>query len=83
MGKTGYIYEGPEVNHVSAAYPYCSGSANWQWKPGKEQGVTIHDGGTVVVIQGPRFSTKAESRWYSSMGWEVINMTQYPEVLGP
>jgi 5'-methylthioadenosine phosphorylase len=33
----------------------------------------------VVVIQGPRFSTRAESKWFSSMGWEVINMTAYPE----
>jgi 5'-methylthioadenosine phosphorylase len=39
----------------------------------------VHDHGTVVVIQGPRFSTKAESRWYRAQGWEVINMTQYPE----
>jgi 5'-methylthioadenosine phosphorylase len=35
----------------------------------------------MVVIQGPRFSTKAESREFSSHGWEVINMTQYPEVV--
>ena len=33
------------------------------------------------MIQGPRFSTTAESRWFSSQGWEVINMTQYPEVI--
>ena len=33
----------------------------------------------MVVIQGPRFSTKAESKWFSDAGWEVINMTQYPE----
>ncbi|MCA1830756.1 MAG: S-methyl-5'-thioadenosine phosphorylase, partial [Actinobacteria bacterium] len=33
----------------------------------------------VVVIEGPRFSTRAESRWYAQNGWEVINMTQYPE----
>ena len=32
-----------------------------------------------MTVQGPRFSTMAESRWYSSLGWEVINMTQYPE----
>jgi 5'-methylthioadenosine phosphorylase len=32
------------------------------------------------VIQGPRFSTRAESNWFRSQGWEVINMTQYPEV---
>ena len=39
----------------------------------------VHIGGTVVVIQGPRFSTRAESNWYRSAGWQVINMTQYPE----
>ena len=45
----------------------------------REHGITVHDGGTVVVISGPRFSTKAESKWFSDAGWEVINMTQYPE----
>ena len=45
----------------------------------REHGITVHDGGTVVVIQGPRFSTKAESKWFTDAGWEVINMTQYPE----
>ena len=35
----------------------------------------------MVVIQGPRFASRAESRWYSSQGWEVINMTQYPEAI--
>jgi 5'-methylthioadenosine phosphorylase len=34
-----------------------------------------------VVIQGPRFSTRAESQWFTRMGWEVINMTQYPEAV--
>jgi 5'-methylthioadenosine phosphorylase len=48
---------------------------------GREQGVTMHDRGTVVVIQGPRFSTRAESRWFASQGWEVVNMTQYPEAV--
>jgi 5'-methylthioadenosine phosphorylase len=43
--------------------------------------VTVHGRGTVVVVQGPRFSTRAESRWFSSMGWEIVNMTQYPEVV--
>jgi 5'-methylthioadenosine phosphorylase len=42
-------------------------------------GGAVHDRGTVVVVQGPRFSTRAESRWYSSAGVDVINMTQYPE----
>ncbi len=43
--------------------------------------MTVHERGTVVVIPGPRFSTRAESRWFSAMGWEVVNMTQYPEVV--
>ena len=37
------------------------------------------EGGTVVVIQGPRFSTRAESRWFARSGFDVVNMTQYPE----
>src|SRR6266508_2276541 len=44
-------------------------------------GITAHDGGTMVVVQGPRFSTRAESRWYQEAGWKVINMTGYPEAL--
>jgi 5'-methylthioadenosine phosphorylase len=45
----------------------------------KELGIRVHERGTVVTIQGPRFSTRAESRWYQQAGWDVINMTQYPE----
>src|SRR5207253_2409029 len=48
---------------------------------GRAEGVTVHETGTVVVIQGPRFSTRAESRWFGSAGWEVVNMTQYPEAV--
>lgn len=45
-----------------------------------EAGVSPVDGGTVVVISGPRFSTRAESRWFARNGWAVVNMTQYPEI---
>jgi 5'-methylthioadenosine phosphorylase len=44
-------------------------------------GEEVHDGGTVVVINGPRFATRAESRWYRTMGADLINMTQYPEAV--
>ena len=44
-----------------------------------ELGIPARDGGTVVTIQGPRFSTRAESKWFQDAGWYVINMTQYPE----
>ena len=45
----------------------------------RELGIPVRDGGTVVAIQGPRFSTRAESTWFQALGWDVINMTAYPE----
>ena len=45
----------------------------------KELGIPVRDGGTVVTIEGPRFSTRAESKWFAAMGWHVVNMTAYPE----
>jgi 5'-methylthioadenosine phosphorylase len=48
---------------------------------GRELGIPLHERGTVVVIEGPRFSTRAESAWFTAAGWEVINMTQYPEAV--
>jgi 5'-methylthioadenosine phosphorylase len=78
-GRKDTFYDGPIITHVSMAEPYCptlravavESSRNVEWR--------VHDRGTVVVIQGPRFSTKSESRWFRAQGWEVINMTQYPE----
>jgi 5'-methylthioadenosine phosphorylase len=78
-GRKDTFFEGPEVKHISAADPYCSYLRKIAVESGAKNNITIHDGGTVVVINGPRFSTRAESRWFSSHGWEVINMTQYPE----
>ena len=45
----------------------------------QDLGITVHETGTVVVINGPRFSTKAESKFFTAQGWEVINMTAFPE----
>ena len=73
------FYDGPVTTHVSFAYPYCSQLRPLAITVINGAGITCHERGTVVTIQGPRFSTLAESRWYSSHGWEVINMTQYPE----
>jgi 5'-methylthioadenosine phosphorylase len=69
--------DGPK--HVSLADPYDDRLRDELVKACNELGITVHDRGTVVVVQGPRFSTRAESAWYRSQGWEVINMTQYPE----
>ena len=74
-------YDGPVTTHISFADPYCDVMRSTIVERGREIEIPIHDRGTVVVIEGPRFSTRAESAWFASAGWEVINMTQYPEAL--
>ena len=78
-GRDHTFFDGPIVSHVSSAETYDPTLRQIAIDVIREHGITVHEGGTVVVIQGPRFSTKAESKWYSDAGWEVINMTQYPE----
>ena len=80
-GRRDTFYDGPETTHVSFAEPYDAEMRQVAIAKAHELGITVHERGTLVVIQGPRFSSKAESKWYSQMGWEVINMTQYPEVI--
>ncbi|WP_232021976.1 S-methyl-5'-thioadenosine phosphorylase [Mycobacterium basiliense] len=62
--------------HAAFADPYC---------PTLRSAVTglpeVVDGGTMVVIQGPRFSTRAESRWFAAAGFSLVNMTGYPEAI--
>jgi len=78
-GRIDTFYDGPITTHVSSADPYCPTMRAVAVASAREVGIPVHDGGTVVVIQGPRFSTRSESKWFASQGWEVINMTQYPE----
>ena len=78
-GRKDTFYEGPITTHVSPADPYCPELRNIASSAAKKLGIPVHDKGTILVIQGPRFSTKAESKFFTAMGWEVINMTQYPE----
>jgi len=68
------------VVHVSTADPYCPQLRGYASQVAKRHGITMHKDGTVAVINGPRFSTKAESRALSASGYHMINMTQYPEV---
>jgi len=75
------FYDGPETTHISFADPYCPTMRSVALEKGRELGITMHDGGTMVVIEGPRFSTRAESAWFSGQGWRTINMTGYPEAL--
>ncbi len=78
-GRIDTFYDGPIVTHVSPADTYDPVLRKLAVETIREHGIECHDGGTVVVIQGPRFSTKSESKWFHDAGWEVINMTQYPE----
>ena len=78
-GRRDTFYDGPETTHVSFADPYCPELRALAVGTAREADITVHDKGTVVTVQGPRFSTRAESQWFQKMGWEVINMTQYPE----
>jgi 5'-methylthioadenosine phosphorylase len=78
-GRADTFYDGPIVTHVSSAEPYDPVLRRLAIDTIRDHGIGVHERGTVVVIQGPRFSTRAESKWFSDAGWEVINMTQYPE----
>lgn len=78
-GRADTFYDGPITTHVSPADMYSKPMMDLAEKACKDHGITVHRGGTVVVIQGPRFSTKSESEWFTKMGWDIINMTQYPE----
>jgi 5'-methylthioadenosine phosphorylase len=85
-GRDATFHDGPDtpegiapVDHVSFAAPYDARLRAAAVEACRAEGVAVHDGGTVVVINGPRFSTKAESRWYAAQGWQVVNMTQMPE----
>lgn len=78
-GREDTFYDGDVVHHVSFAYPYCPVVRAEALRVAREQGLRVHPQGTIIVINGPRFSTHAESQWYRAQGWDVIGMTQYPE----
>jgi len=69
------------VHHQSFAEPYDAMMRAALVASARRIGVNVIDGGTMVVINGPRFSTLAESAWFRSMGWHVVNMTGYPEAV--
>lgn len=80
-GRKDTFFDGPETAHIMGADPYCEDLRKLAVEVIKARGITVHESGTVVVIQGPRFSTRAESVWFTKMGWSCVNMTQYPEVI--
>ncbi|GAA1165099.1 5'-methylthioadenosine phosphorylase [Kitasatospora gansuensis] len=71
----------PEVVHVSMADPYCPDGRRVALGAARDCAWEPVDGGTLVVIGGPRFSTRAESRWFAANGWSVVGMTGHPEAV--
>ncbi|GAA2301342.1 S-methyl-5'-thioadenosine phosphorylase [Streptomyces caniferus] len=65
--------------HVPFADPYCQEGRQSVLKAASSAGTEAHDGGTMVVVEGPRFSSRAESQWYARAGWSLVNMTGQPE----
>lgn len=75
------FYDGPEIVHMSSTEPYCPQLRKLIIQEGVASVYPVHSRGTVVVIQGPRFASHAESDFFRSQNWDIINMTQYPEVM--
>jgi 5'-methylthioadenosine phosphorylase len=79
QGRESTFYDGPQTTHVAGADPFCADLSQTLVAGAEALGIPVVSGGTVVVIQGPRFSTRAESRWFADSGFDVVNMTMYPE----
>ena len=79
-GRESSFVDGPDVHHMAFADPYSEPHRKLAVAACGAVGVNVHDGGTLVVIQGPRFSTRAESQWFAKSGFQLVNMTQMPEV---
>jgi 5'-methylthioadenosine phosphorylase len=77
-GRTQTFFD-DRVVHVNFADPYCP--VGRRAVLDSAQDIEIHDGGTMVVVEGPRFSTRAESRWFTAIGGAVVNMTGHPEAV--
>jgi 5'-methylthioadenosine phosphorylase len=68
------------ICHLQMAKPFCEKTRQLLIRACKEIGLTVHESGTAVTIEGPRFSSKAESNMFRMWGGDVVNMTTVPEV---
>jgi 5'-methylthioadenosine phosphorylase len=75
------FYEKDRVCHIPMAEPFCGKLRSLIAKACKEKGLRCHDKGAVITIEGPRFSTKAESKMFRMWGADIINMSTVPEVV--
>jgi 5'-methylthioadenosine phosphorylase len=79
-GREDTYFDGSSVQHVALADPYCPVLRRFAAASLSVAGEQFVGSGTTVVIQGPRFSTRAEAGWFRDAGADIVNMTQYPEV---
>jgi 5'-methylthioadenosine phosphorylase len=80
-GRVQTFYAEGGAVHVQFADPYCSSGRLVAISAARDDGWTIVPEGTLVIIEGPRFSTRAESRWYAAQGWTIVGMTGHPEAV--
>ena len=78
-GRPSTFFEGGVVAHVAFGDPVCGALRDILLGAARSAGATVHDGGTYVCMEGPAFSTRAESNLYRSWGASVIGMTNLPE----
>jgi len=78
-GRSQSFYDEGAAVHVQFADPYCPVGREHAVRAARQTGWVPASSGTLVVIDGPRFSTRAESRWYAAQGWTLIGMTACPE----
>jgi 5'-methylthioadenosine phosphorylase len=80
-GRPQTFYADGGAVHVQFADPYCPAGRSVAVDAGRADGWPLVPEGTLVVIEGPRFSTRAESRWYAAQGWTIVGMTGHPEAV--
>jgi len=74
-------YDADRAVHVPFADPYCPVGRGQAIGAARAEGWAPVESGTLVVIEGPRFSTRAESKWFAAQGWTLVGMTAYPEAV--
>jgi 5'-methylthioadenosine phosphorylase len=75
------FHEGDQVVHIAMADPFCERLRNVLIRTASRHNITHHPAGTVVTIEGPRFSTRAESKMFRLLGGDIINMSAVPEAV--
>jgi len=78
-GRVSTFFSGGIVAHIQFADPFCTVLSDIVYQAAKDAGATVHRGGTFIAMEGPAFSTRAESRLYKSWGADILGMTVLPE----